>query len=147
MFICTKSSCSYIISTNHTHIIKNGGAVVPPQVLHHYIAERSRVLFNLNYLSPTVLNFNTLLKHLALEMLEGESFKQGGSILWSLRIVHSGIFACSEIFPAGSACFSQVSHNVTLDEGSIKSDQETGDEQTFSEVCTCMCMRVIISGR
>ncbi len=49
----------------------------------------------------------------------------------------------SEIFPAGCACFSRVSPNVALEESSIKSDQETGDEQTFSEVMLLMaCVHV-----
>ena len=64
-----------------------------------------------------------------------------------------------ELHPAGCSCFQHISPNVALEESSIKQDQETGDEQTFSEVsetngshdwytyvASCNCTRVICVG-
>ena len=40
-------------------------------------------------------------------------------------------------YPAGCGAFRHISRNVALEESSIKEDQETIDEQTYTEVRGC----------
>ena len=55
----------------------------------------------------------------------------------------SALNLLADLFPAGCSCFCHVSPNVALDESSIKEDQETGDEQMFSEVIMLLLLNLI----